>query len=483
MFKLKVTVFILSFLLILQTVMFIMFGLYYNDKNFRKFVDKNIIPTFSSDKTKETNKITINEIYSYRIYGNNDDDNLASITLFDNTIFFLANKTKNGKSDIWLFSIDKDGITSKEVSLGQKDLDETATSFYIDQDNIYITGELYKNNTPSIWIVKLTNFTYDWDIIIESKEKSVSPVITKLSNSTIVIAFSTKAINTNALSIAITHITPQEDITNIIVFPGEIKDNPISIVEFSNGDYWIVGESKSFGFGETDIFIIAFNKQNNIKWFKIFGTSFSESPSAILKEDDGIIISTTAKHFSLIKVNTNGEIEWTKKYTTGGISSLYKFGKNIFGTGTIYDPYSPNNILIFETDERFNILWEEFYSFNYDETPYGIFVDSNFIYIGGTSYNDKTLRDLWLVKLKRGTTQIISNTNTLTDASIEILSKDIPLETITNIPISSTNKSPFRIYSIKKLPQTIAKRFEEEAKAIKLEEKRSKQKKHLNKKK
>lgn len=460
-----------------------MFGLYYNDKNFRKFVDQNVIPIFSPKTTEETNKVMINEIYSYRIYGSSEDDNLASISFQDNKIFYLANKVKNNKGNIWLFSIDSDGTTSKEITLGQKDVDENATSLYINQENIYLTGEITKNNTPFVWIVKLTNFSYEWDLVVESKEKNVSPIINKLANGTIVVAFSTKAVNTNALSVAITHITPQEDITNILVFTGEIKDTPMSIVEFSNGEYWIIGESKSFGFGETDIFIISFNKNNTIKWFKIFGTKLSESPSSILKVQDGIIISTTAKHFSLIKINTNGEIEWTKKYSTGGISSLYQFNNHIFATGTIYDPYSPNNIFVFEADENFNILWEEFYSFNYDETPYGIFVDSNFIYIGGTSYNDKTLRDLWLVKLKRGTNIPISNTNTLLNISTEIFSKDIPLDIITNIPITATNRGPIWISTTKKFPATISKRFEEEIKAKKLEEKKSKSKKYLNRKK
>lgn len=467
--KLKLAVIILSILLVLQTVAFVFFSLYNNDKSFKKFVNTKISEIMNQTEVSNTNKVNINEIYSYRIYGGIDDDNLSMVKIprdFDKNkmIYFLGSKVRNNLGDIWFFSIDGDGVITKEVLLGNEKYDEFGTCFDILGSNLFISGEMtQERKTTYIWLLKLTNFLVEWDMIIEGKEKSISPVIKILSSGDVAMAFSTKSINTNSLSLAVGRMSKVGDLTNIMVFVGQNRETPMSIVEFKNGEYWVIGESKSFGFGETDIFVLAFNKDGSVKWFKVFGTKFAESPSSVIQVDDGIIISTSAKHFSFLKINTNGNVEWVKKYSKGSVSSIYHFGTNFIMAGTIYDPYSPNNIFVLKSDESFTPIWEEFYSFNYDEVPYGVFEDDNFVYVCGTSYNDKTLRDIWFVKLKKSTNIVMSNViSNIVDYSDSVQETNISYEIITNIYISSTNKSVFGIGSIYNLPAGIKKRFESE---------------------
>ncbi|MFN4245447.1 MAG: hypothetical protein ACK4F9_04785 [Brevinematia bacterium] len=462
--KTKIYIIVLSILLLIQTIAFILFNLYYNDKKFKKFVEKEIFQRFKkADESLVTNKIDILELQSYRIYGNIGNENLSSVKFDNNRFYFLATKVNGNLEDIWLFSTDIDGTITKEILLGKKNLSESGNSFDIHQENIYIAGEITKEKNSELWIIKLSNFIVEWDIILRSKEANTSPIIKKLSNGDIVVAFSTKNINTNALSLATFRITREGDITNITIFTGSNRETPMYILELTNGDYWIVGESKSYGFGETDIFILSFDNNDNVKWFKIIGTKFAESPSYLIQMDDSILISTLARHFSLIKINLEGNIESVKKYINGSISSLFKLGSTIIATGTIFDPYSPNNIFIFEADTNLNMLWEEFFSFNYDETPYNIIGNNNLIYLTGTSYNDKTLRDIWFVKLKKTTNILLTNSiSNLIDAKIEMNQTNIGNETIINIPISSTNKVLFEIDSNYGLPKAIKERFKKE---------------------
>ncbi|MEN2998428.1 MAG: hypothetical protein ABDH28_05275 [Brevinematia bacterium] len=481
MVKLKLTVVLLSVLLIFQTIAFVLFGLYYNDKNFRSFVEKGVFPVvFGSTQTTSTNSLQINEVYSYRIYGDENEDNLSVIRFERDKSYFLGSKSKGGSEDIWFFAVDRDGIIVKDIFLGKKGENEVGTSFDTSGNTIYLSGEVADvvKKVSGIWVVKLTNFSPEWDILLRGGGRNTSPVVKKLSGEDVVVAFSSQAITSNALSLGLVRISKYGDFSNVLIFPGSSRETPISVVELTNGDCWLIGESKSFGFGETDIFIVSIGKDGRVKWFKVFGTKFAESPSSAVSLGDGVVVSTSAKHFSLLKINLDGKIEWVKKYLNGSISSLHLLDKNLIATGTIFDPYSPNNIFIFEANENFEILWEESYSFSYDETPYAVFADKNFIYVGGTSYNDKTLRDIWFVKLKRATNVTTAKvTNTLVEYSGEINQVDVPLDIVTNISISSTNRVVFDVSSVFGLPLGLKNRFEKEKMSKKLEEKKKRTKK------
>lgn len=481
--RLKFVVAFLSILLFIQTVLFISLALYYNDKNFRKFVDTNILNP-RKEETTQTNRILINELFSYRIYGDIKDDSIYHEKLVKDKSYFAGSKVrKNNLNDIWFFVVDRDGSVVKEMTVGKDDLDEVGLSFDVNNDIIYLSSEIYTKNEKSVYLVRITNFSVEWDLVIKSvARKDISPVVKTLKSGDVVLSFSTEGIISNVLSLAVVRISKNGDFTNITVLTGSIKETPIGIVEFDNSEYWIVGESKSFGFGETDILVVSF-KDDKLNWIKVYGTKFAETPNFVLKVDDGVIISTPARHFSLVKVLTNGDVEWVKTYKNGSISSLFKFGDSFFATGTIFDPYTANNIFVFETDTNFNIRWEEFYSFSYDEMPYGISVDSNFIYISGTMYNDKTLRDVWFVKLKRLTNVVISNAmSNLTEYTGEFLSKNVENVSITNIYISSTNTSIFSISSFYSMPKGIKERFEKEQLAKKKLEKSKKKVKGKRKK-
>ncbi len=470
--KSKIYIILLSVLLVIQTIALVLSNLYYNDKKFKKFVDKEIFSKLEiSSKLKKTNgnnNIQINEIQSYRIYGNVDDDNLSQVKFENNKLYFLATKVNSKNQnlgDIWIFKTDTDGTIIKETIIGEKNVNEVANGFDIHEENVYVAGEIKKGKNSELWIIKLTNLSIEWDIVVKSKEINTSPILKRLSNGDLIVAFSTKNINTNAISLGVFRITKEGEITNIQIFIGSNRETPLYIIELTNGDYWIVGDSKSYGFGETDIFVLSFDKNGEVKWFKVLGTKFAESPSYVTQLEDGILISTLGKHFSLLKLNLEGNVETVRIYLNGNISSTFKLGTNILSTGTIFDPYSPNNIFVFESDINMNLLWEEFFSFNYDETPYSIFANKNFIYVVGTSYNDKTLRDIWLVKLKKLTNVVLTNSiSNLILKEIEINQTNVGNEIITNIPISATNKTVFEIDSVYSLPKSLKERFEREIK-------------------
>jgi hypothetical protein len=93
-----------------------------------------------------------------------------------------------------------------------------------------------------------------------------------------------------------------------------------SIKETDDGGYILIGDTTSFGVGEFDIWLIKVNQTGDEQWNKTFGGIKDESGRSIEKTDDsGYIIAAETENFGagdydiwLIKVNQTGDEQWNK---------------------------------------------------------------------------------------------------------------------------------------------------------------------------
>ncbi|MGC8870234.1 MAG: hypothetical protein ACP5PT_03990 [Brevinematia bacterium] len=471
--KLKILVFFLFALLVIQTLVFIFFVWYNNDKGFRKFIDKNLIAYLRGGEITTNQVPTLNDIVSYRIYGDLKDDVVYSVKFLSNYTLLLGSKEVKNNTDLWLIAIDDSGSVIKDLTFDEG-REEIGLSLDCFGEDIYLSSEVnWGKAKGDVWFLKLTNFAVEWDVAIVGSDNESYPVIKYLSDESIVCAFSSKTPYSNSVSLSLFHIK-QGDFTNIKSFESPISQVPIAIVEVSNG-YWIIGETKSFSFGESDIFVASFSKDDELKWFKIYGTKFFESPVQAMVVDDGVLISVSSRIFSLMKLDFDGNVVWIKNYSKGSISQFFVDNDYLIATGTIYDPYSYKNMFVLK--EGKDVFWEDFFSFSYDEVPNGIFSKSNVVYLIGNSYSDVTKKDVWFVKLKNLTNIYMSNSvsNFYFVDTNKLMVKDI-LPSFTNFLVSSTNESVFSVISKYSLPNNLASRFERELKAKKLKEKSKKKK-------
>lgn len=110
-------------------------------------------------------------------------------------------------------------------------------------------------------------------------------------------------------------------------FYGGIADECNMIKQTADSGFLIVGNTESFGAGSSDILVIKTNSQGDTLWTKAYGTTgyeqcfaFSQTP------DQGYILTgqapnplTTSPGYLLMKIDMNGNLEWSKVYR-GGIS-------------------------------------------------------------------------------------------------------------------------------------------------------------------
>jgi hypothetical protein len=475
--KLKVAVIVLSILAVLQFILFVSSILYYNDKNFKKFVDENIFGKRQDRSSRLAEGSTkINDIYFYKTLGGKENENVYSFKITNDRIFITGNRENKNRTELLLLSLDSSGNLYEELYLGRGNTNFEGTTLAIFQSNILVAGDLTVESNSDIYLVLISNSLPIWDIVIGSERNEISPVVSTLRDGKVVIAFGTKALNSDAYELAFTVMNKKGDIKDISVIRGGVKDLPTAILEVSN-KVWIIGETKTFGFGASDILIVSLSNYF-IEWVKVIGSKDFESPMSAISVDDGVLISVNSPRFSVLKVDFDGNIKWVKRYRNGNVTAMTQVSNKILSIGPIANPYSINNLFILETDTEFNPTVEEFYSFNYNELPVGVWSDGTYTYIVGTSHFEATKNDIWIAKLKKMTNiesvEVQTNVELVTNLILSV--SNINVE-VTNFIVSYTNQYPFYLYSISGLPDALSERFEKEKELKKLMEKKGKKKK------
>jgi len=196
-------------------------------------------------------------------------------------------------------------------------------------------------------------------------------------------------------------------------FGGSSGDWSYDIQQTNDGGYIIVGYTNSFGIGNNDLLLIKTNSQGDSLWLKTFGgINDDEGRSVQQTSDGGYIIVGNTKSFGagnwdlwLIKTDANGNALWGKTY--GGIKEDYAFsvqqttdgGYIIIGaTRSFGDPYWYNFWLL-KADDSGDTLWTRIYQFSRQVHEVGRYVrqtgDGGYILVG---YISTTYRDIKLAK-------------------------------------------------------------------------------------
>jgi hypothetical protein len=204
------------------------------------------------------------------------------------------------------------------------------------------------------------------------------------------------------------------------IYGGNGNDAGDSVCQTTDGGFFIVGETSSKGAGNRDIWVLKTDSEGNIEWDKTFGGEYYDRGKHGIQTSDGgyILVGYTASFSSglndawLIKLDSNGEIEWDEFYGGEGNEEgvcVQQTNDGGYVVAGLTNSYGAGRIdaWIFKTDFNGNIVWEKTFGQELsdlaewiEQTNDGgyIFTGVHGIYSEGIA-NYNIYSDFWLVKI------------------------------------------------------------------------------------
>jgi len=196
-------------------------------------------------------------------------------------------------------------------------------------------------------------------------------------------------------------------------YGGAATDWVNSVKQTADGGYIITGYVHSFGAGGADVYLIKTNAAGDTLWSKTFGGVMDDYGYVALQTfDGGYIVSARAKSFGagntdvyLIKTNPNGDTTWTKTYGGGGADAGYAIqqtldsGYIIAGTTASFGA-GGNDIYLIKTNSSGDTLWSRTYGGTGDDQGFGVqqTTDGGYIVAGMTTSYGTGSYDVVLIK-------------------------------------------------------------------------------------
>ena len=211
----------------------------------------------------------------------------------------------------------------------------------------------------------------------------------------------TKSYGVGEYDIYIIRVDAQGDTIWTKAIGGNDWDMASDIIAVSSGGFLIAGETKSYGQGDKDGYLLRINDDGKVRWAKTYGGSDRDAFHSVLEDDDGNFITAgyTFSYgagdldFYLVKTDSSGTVLWSKTY--GGV--LQDWGQEVRQTldkGFIIAGYTTSfgmgltdNYLV-RVDSAGDTVWTRAYGSIHQEFANGLTItsDGGFVIVGAEDY-------------------------------------------------------------------------------------------------
>ncbi len=194
-----------------------------------------------------------------------------------------------------------------------------------------------------------------------------------------------------------------------------LNDDGIAIVADGSGNIYAAGSTKLLS-GQYDMILIKYDQVGSQMWVQTYNGpgNFDDMSAGVATDQNGDIYlagysygSGTSYDFVLIKYNSTGNLQWTKRWNGSSNSDDYikKIAVNsnneIIVTGSTYDNSSSFNFITICYNTSGNVVWNQIYnsSFSSSDEVTNLKIDQqNNVYVCGKSVGSGAGYDYAVVK-------------------------------------------------------------------------------------
>ncbi len=319
-----------------------------------------------------------------------------------------------GWNDVWLIKTDANGNKEWDRTFGGSE-DDVGYSVEQTSDGGYIiTGwtKSYGAGGYDVWLIKTdANGNKEWDRTFGGSENDYAYSVQQTTDGGYIITGETNSYGSGNSDAWLIKIDREGNKVWDRTFGGSEYDIGYSVEQTSDGGYVITGETRSYGEGGMDAWLIKTDGNGNKEWEMIFGGSEYDVGYSVGQTSDGgyIITGETRSYGSgwsdvwLIKTDGNGNKEWDR--TFGGSENDYAYSvEQTYDGGYIIGGNIEDDIWFIKTDGNGNKEWEMIFGGEKKDESHSVqqTSDGGYIITGCTYSYGAGGCDIWLIKTDGG---------------------------------------------------------------------------------
>ncbi len=335
-----------------------------------------------------------------------------------------------GYNDVYVIKLNASGNIQWTKTIGGSGKDSSSSIIQTTDGGYAIAGvtESFGAGGYDVYVIKLSaNGNIEWTKTIGGDSIDHGRSIIQTTDGGYAIAGGTYSFGAGSDDVYVIKLNASGNIQWTKTIGGSSSDYGSSIIQTTDGGYAIAGWTLSFGAGGLDVYVIKLNANGNVEWTKTIGGSSYDAGRSIIQTTDGgyAIVGETYSFGAgfydvyVIKLSASGNIEWTK--TIGG--SSYDFGHSIIQTtdgGYAIAGYTESfgagfyDVYVIKLNANGNVEWTKTIGGSYTDWGYSIIktTDGGYAITGYTQSFGVGGSDVYVIKLN-------ANWNTCTPCGIQ----------------------------------------------------------------
>jgi len=237
-----------------------------------------------------------------------------------------------GTHVVWVLKLTSNGDIEWQRTYGAEDVMDFPYASDLTSDGGYIiSGQTYMNryDYSDVWVLKLdSSGNIEWQHIYGGDDADESgDVIHQTTDGGYVLAGNTRSFGAGNVDYWVLKLDSSGDIEWQRTYGGEHLELAHSILPTRDGGYIVGGRTETFGAGGNDCWILKLSFYGDIEWQRAYGGIGDDGCGAIIEDHEGgyVVGGSTdsfgagARDLWAVNLNSIGDILWQRTYGGRGI--------------------------------------------------------------------------------------------------------------------------------------------------------------------
>jgi len=238
-----------------------------------------------------------------------------------------------GSRDIWLLKLDSNGGVAWQKTYGGEGTDGASAMQQTSDGGYVVVGETYSFGAGGgdFWVLKLdSSGDIDWQRAYGGTGSDEASAVQQTADDGYVVVGETHSFGAGNSDFWVLKLDSDGDVGWQQTYGGADGDGASSVEQTADGGYVVAGETYSFGAGRSDYWVLKLDPGGTVDWQRTYGRGLEDYPYAVRQTGDGgyVVVGKTETsgpgptNLWLLKLNSDGGVDWQSAYGWDGMGTV-----------------------------------------------------------------------------------------------------------------------------------------------------------------